>query len=561
MAIQFRDTEFGHLVRFLSNNKLFRYPDEIDPQSWEKFGYRGTSSVPTDLEDHDASQVQSQELDDSAVASTSDPKIQNVAAQGPTMTRTVEDGKDAYLVDWHSTDDPENPQNWPSSWKLMVTLQICLLNFSVYIPSSIYVPGESSIMNDFDVSEIIATLGLSFYTIGYGLGPMLWSPMSEIPTLGRSGIYFWTLLFFVLLQLPTGFAVNMPMFLVFRLITGFVGSPSLATGGATIADMYIGARAAYGIAIWGAFGICGPVFGPIIGGFVAAAKGWRWTIWVVTWLNTFMVVMVFFCLPETSAANILYKRAKRAREATGDGRLRSQSEVDAAQHTKRDTLVLLARAFTFTFSEPIVFFMDLYTALLYGLFFIWFESFPLVFGDIYGFGVSHQGLAFLGIFVGGVVTVPLYLVWIKYGIIPKIIQPTFKPEMLLPPTFFGSVSLPICLFWYGWSARESIHWIMPIIGSSFFTVGLVTLFNAVFNYLGMIYPLYAASVFAGNALFRATFGAIFPLFARQLFRSLGIGPGNSLLGGIAICFLPLPYILYTYGEKIRRMSKNARHGS
>jgi hypothetical protein len=32
--------------------------------------------------------------------------------------------------------------------------------------------------------------------------------------------------------------------------------------------------------------------------------------------------------------------------------------------------------------------------------------------------------------------------------------------------------------------------------------------------------------------------------ARRLFRKLGIGPGNSLLGGIAVCFMPLPYIFY-----------------
>ena len=57
-----------------------------------------------------------------------------------------------------------------------------------------------------------------------------------------------------------------------------------------------------------------------------------------------------------------------------------------------------------------------------------------------------------------------------------------------------------------------MHWIMPIIGSSFFTVGVVTLFNCVLNYLGIAYPMYTASIFAGNALFRATFGAIFPLF-------------------------------------------------
>jgi DHA1 family multidrug resistance protein-like MFS transporter len=349
---------------------------------------------------------------------------------------------------------------------------------------------------------------------GYGLGPMLWSPMSEMPKLGRSGIYFWTLLVFVLFQLPTGFAVNMPMFLVFRTLTGFFGSPALATGGATITDMVEPAQASYAICIWGAFGICGPVFGPIIGGFVIQGwSSWRWTIWIITWLNAAVLIMLFVFLPETSAANILYKRAKRLRETTGDDRLRSQSEIDTENHTWRDHRTVLSRAFTLTFLEPIVFVMDLYTALLYGVLFIWFESFPLVFGDIYGFNLGQQGLAFLGMFIGGVVTVPIFLlVWVRYGIVPKFAKPTFKPEMVLPPTFFGSAALPICLFWYGWSARESIHWIMPIIGSSFFTVGIVTLFNSVLNYLGISYPAYAASIFAGNALFRASFGAIFPLF-------------------------------------------------
>lgn len=221
---------------------------------------------------------------------------------------------------------------------------------------------------------------------------------------------------------------------------------------------------------------------------------------------------MFFLLPETSAANILYKRAKRLRKMTGDDRLRSRSEIEAAHHTMKDHLLVLGRAFTMTFSEPIVFFMDLYSALLYGVLFLWFESFPLVFGEIYGFSAGAQGLAFLGIFIGALVTVPFFLLWVRYGIIPRFMKPSFKPEMVLPPTFVGAVSLPVCLFWYGWTAREDVHWILPIIGSGLFTVGVVTLFNTVFNYLGISYPAYAASIFAGNALFRASFGASFPLF-------------------------------------------------
>ncbi|ETN40929.1 uncharacterized protein HMPREF1541_05209 [Cyphellophora europaea CBS 101466] len=537
MAVQVRDTHFGRFVRFISCKRLLQYPDELDPTLANAFTLSG--------------QPRSDELLKKEACDGVD--LQNDASQPPKAAQRF------YLVDWYGPDDPENPQNWSSSWKLLVATLICVLNFTVYVASSIYVPGEESLMQEFGVGEVVATLGLSFFSLGYGLGPMVLSPLSEFPTLGRNPVYFYSLLTFVLLQLPTGYAVNMPMFCVFRLITGFFSSPALATGGATLADMYHPKFVAYGICIWGSCGLLGPVAGPLIGGYIATAKDWRWTIWFVAWLNALLLILYFFLMPETSAANILYKRAVRLRAATRNERLRSKSEIDAAQHTWRDHLRVLGRAFTLTFTEPIVFALDLYTALLYGVLFIWFESFPLVFGDIYGFSIRHQGLVFLGILVFAIFSVPAFLLWVRWGIVPRVGSPNFKPEMVLPPTFVGSLALPVCLFWYGWTARESVHWIVPIVGSGWFTVAIVTLFNPVMNYLGMVYPDYAASVFAGNALFRASFGAIFPLFARQLFRNLGIGPGNSLLGGISILFLPMPFLFYMYGDRIRLISKNARH--
>ncbi|KAF1970519.1 MFS general substrate transporter [Bimuria novae-zelandiae CBS 107.79] len=411
-------------------------------------------------------------------------------------------GKSIVLVGWYGPDDPE----------------IFVLNFGIYIGSSIYVPGEPDIMADFGVSETVATLGLSLYTVGYGLGPMLWSPLSEIPSIVR-------------------FAPNIATLLVFRILTGFFGSPYLATGGGTIADMYAPMEILFYICMWSSF---------------APVKGWSWTIWI-------FAVAMFLLLPETSAANILHRRAKRLRRLAGNDRFKSQSEIDAANHTTKDHLIVLARTFTLTFDEPVVLLMDLYTGLLYGVLFIWFDSFPIVFGEIYGFDSGEQGLDFLGIFVGLIITAPLLLIWILVKIAPVITSPWFKPEMLLPPAFAGCLAFPVCLFWYGWSARESVHWIMPIIGTSFFGMGIVTLFNSVFNYLAMSYPCETASFFAGNALFRAAFGASFPLFARTFFGKLDIGAGNSLLGGVATCFIPITFVLYRYEGKNRHISKNARH--
>jgi DHA1 family multidrug resistance protein-like MFS transporter len=59
----------------------------------------------------------------------------------------------------------QNPQNWSALWKATISFQMCILNFGVYIASSIYVPGEQSIMQNFGVSETVVTLGLSLFTV------------------------------------------------------------------------------------------------------------------------------------------------------------------------------------------------------------------------------------------------------------------------------------------------------------------------------------------------------------------------------------------------------------
>ena len=59
-----------------------------------------------------------------------------------------------------------------------------------------------------------------------------------------------------------------------------------------------------------------------------------------------------------------------------------------------------------------------------------------------------------------------------------IFNPDFVPENRLPVAMFGSFFLPICLFWFGWTSGSSIPWIVPIVGSAFFSVSVFLLFQA-----------------------------------------------------------------------------------
>lgn len=147
--------------------------------------------------------------------------------------------------------------------------------------------------------------------------------------------------------------------------------------------------------------------------------------------------------------------------------------------------------------------------------------------------------------IGAFVVIPPFF-WYLH----KYLEPRFDengeltPELRLIPSFFGAFCIPICLFWFGWSARPDIHWIMPIIGSAWFSVGAFLLFNSVLNYLPDAYPEHAASVLAGNDFMRSSFGAGFPLFASAMFNNLGVAWASSTLAFISIAFIPIPFALY-----------------
>jgi len=561
-----RDSPFGHIVRLVTRNKVFQYPEERDPGLWKKYvheeksGYmahHGTVEPPEEESQdlNNARGVRARDSDSSARTEVGDGYN---AASGAKVD--PEKGKDKYVIDWYGDDDPQNPRNWSRGKKFFVTFEICFLTFSVYIGSAIYTPGLMDVMQVFGVGNVPATLGLTLYVAGYGLGPIIWSPMSEIPQIGRLWVYITTLFIFVLLQIPTALAVNFGMLLAFRFLTGFFGSPALATGGATIADMYRPQKQAYGLAVWGIGAVCGPVLGPLVGGFAVQAYGWTWTIWELMWLSGFCLVFLFFLLPETSSPNILHRRTRRLRQITGDDRFTCEPDMMSEKMGPKDiVLMTLVKPITLNFQEPIVFLLNLYIALIYGLLYIWFESFPLVFTGIYGFSLGIEGVAFLGILVGTLIGCGVLFAWLYFYQEKQFDDNgNIEPEKRLIPAMVGCFFVPVCLFWFGWSSRSDIHWIMPIIGTSFFGIAAFSLFNAVLPYLSDAYPDSVASVLAGNDLMRSAFGAGFPLFARAMYEKLGINWASSLLAFLGIAFIPIPFALYKWGKQIRNKSKLAR---
>ncbi|KAI9650473.1 hypothetical protein NHQ30_000489 [Ciborinia camelliae] len=129
------------------------------------------------------------------------------------------------------------------------------------------------------------------------------------------------------------------------------------------------------------------------------------------------------------------------------------------------------------------------------------------------------------------------------------------PEHRLPPMLLGGTLLPLGLFLYGWTSQYHLHWIAPIIGTSLLGFGLMVTLIPTSTYLMDVYTIYAASASAANLCLKNLFGTVLPLAGPPLYKTLGLGWGNSLLAFLALAFVPIPLILMKFGKQLRSSEK------
>ena len=103
-------------------------------------------------------------------------------------------------------------------------------------------------------------------------------------------------------------------------------------------------------------------------------------------------------------------------------------------------------------------------------------TFTYVFEAEYGFSTESAGLTFLGLGIGNIVGIviigpavdKIFIYFVKKN------NGLQKPEFRLPVMVFSSLSILTRLFWYGWSAHEHVHFVVPIIGNSFIGFGMIS---------------------------------------------------------------------------------------
>lgn len=295
MCTPLSDTAAGYVLRRLGGRRYLTFPEEWSDfeiqkaaRKWRKVGDSGEALHHLDITvgatESSPSRVQRTSSHENAISEWERGTDTEAITRLGKNTRVDED-QTVTIVDWYGDDDPANPVNWPAWKKFMIYLTINYCSMTVYMAATIYTVSQTQVTEVFGVSTLVATSGVGLFIVGYGVGPMFWSPLSEIPPIGRNRPYVVGMTLFVIVSIPTALAKNIGGLLFLRFLQGLFGSPILSTGGASltsIADVY---AKPYSLFTWAISSLAGPPLGTIIAGLTTPVMGWRWSLWLIPIMN------------------------------------------------------------------------------------------------------------------------------------------------------------------------------------------------------------------------------------------------------------------------------------
>lgn len=461
------------------------------------------------------------------------------------------------LVDFEGEDDPYRPMNWPTKKKVTTTLMYGLTTMSATWASSSYSAGTEQIAREFHVGKQVSVLGTTLFLFGFGLGPLLWAPLSEV--YGRRLAVLTPMFIAICFSFGSAVSKDFQTLMLTRFFGAFFASAPVTNSGGVLGDLFSPAWRALAMAGYSMAVVGGPCLAPIVSAaFVSnPSLGWRWTEYFTGILQAVVLLIDIIFIDECYPPKLLVYKARDLRHETGNWALHAKFEewnVSIVELSKKFLLRPIQLLFT-----PICFLVALYASFCYGILYMQLGGIPIIFGQIRQWPAVSSTLPFLAFLLGSFMGCAINAYnQIMYNRAYHAAHDRAVPEARLPPMMLGSVLFSAGQFVLGWTADPKFHWIAPCIGLVMMGMGFSTIFQSALNYLVDTFAGYAASAVAANTFLRSCFAGAFPLVVTPLYGHIGVGPASSITGGFAALLVPVPFIFYVYGKSIRRRSKWSR---
>ncbi|MEU7054420.1 MFS transporter, partial [Streptomyces eurythermus] len=211
------------------------------------------------------------------------------------------------IVGWESQKDPKMPLNFTPSHKWLVVALLSTLTFMTMFASSILAPTITAMARDYKEHSLTkVSMPVSIFLLGYAVGPLFLSPLSEI--YGRHVVLVAANASFCAWLLACALAPSLNTLIFFRFMCGIGGSACQTIGGGVIADMFPLEQRGRAMSIWAMGPMFGPSIAPLIGGYTTETIGWKWTNWISFIPATIAVLLMSIFSRETNAIVLMQRK-------------------------------------------------------------------------------------------------------------------------------------------------------------------------------------------------------------------------------------------------------------
>ncbi|KAH6645426.1 major facilitator superfamily domain-containing protein [Truncatella angustata] len=359
-----------------------------------------------------------------------------------------------------------NPTKLPNTKKNVMLFLSCIATCLTAYTAGAYSPPAGLLATEFGVSRTAVLTGITLFTVGFGIAPMVLAPFSEVN--GRYPVFVVSGIVFVVFQAVCGVVTNLGGMLVARFLCGVGGSVFSTMVGGVIADLWVKEERNTPMALYSGAVLIGTGLGPLDAslmvyrlrgdGVTGAGARWRWVFWHQVIADAVLVIALTVFFSESRGSVLLRRKAKKlnqwyeALEKAGvfGVWIKDPANLDIAavgqesfygddmekavstttwgseqamaasgfrlervrwllkedeQHASLVTMITvsLIRPFHLLFTEPAVFFFSLWVSFAWAVLYLTFGSIPLVFSRQHGFNLEQSGYIFIAMIVGSII--------------------------------------------------------------------------------------------------------------------------------------------------------------
>jgi DHA1 family bicyclomycin/chloramphenicol resistance-like MFS transporter len=172
-----------------------------------------------------------------------------------------------------------------------------LANFIVGSSVDMFVPSLPAIHRVFQCSMQRAQLVVVVYIFAYGLCQFFAGSISD--SFGRRRTLLYAVLGFIVATIAVPFCHTINQVLALRALEGMFAASIAVCARAVLSDVFVGEAlakyASYFVFAW----TLGPILSPYLGGYLQHLFGWEAAFFVLAGYASFILVLLYFCLPET----------------------------------------------------------------------------------------------------------------------------------------------------------------------------------------------------------------------------------------------------------------------